>query len=129
MYDDDEQEIENEHSRHALAQLLQARGHQEAAALVAVSSYWESWVDNLNGGTYDAGLAVPAELYDMACGEFHEIINAACLDIVGRDRYRSLKLQVRRPPYDPEWVQKIVEACDRRWVRSERIETPVLDGP
>lgn len=127
MYDDDDQEIENECSRYALAQLLQARGHQEAAAIVAVSSYWEAWVDNLNGGTYDAALAVPAELYDRAGGEFRELIDAACSDIVGRDRYRGLKLQVRRPPYDSEWVQKVVEACHRRWVSAERINTPVLE--
>ncbi len=93
---------------------------------MAVSTFGEAWVDGWNGGQYDAVLAVPAELYDCARSDFRDAIDLACADIVGESRYRSLLITVRRPPYDPDWVAKVVEALDRRWVASERMDAAVL---
>lgn len=123
----DEQAFENERSRQALAQLLQARGEQQAAAIVGVSTFREEWADNWNGGQYEVILAVPAELYDQALSEFRDAIDVACADVVGHAHYRGLDICVRRSPYDPEWVRKVVEAGDRRWVPSERVNVAALD--
>ncbi|CPZ54761.1 Uncharacterised protein [Mycobacteroides abscessus] len=45
-----------EADRCAIAKLLDARGHAEAAAIVAVSVYRPDLVDNWNGGQYEAVL-------------------------------------------------------------------------
>lgn len=123
---DDECDFQYERDRQALAQLLQARGEQHAAAIVAVSSYRDDCVDNWDGGQYEVTLAVPPEAYDHARTEFRDAIDLACADIVGHGRYRGLEICVRRPPYDPEWVAKVVDALDRRWVPSERVDTAAL---
>jgi hypothetical protein len=118
---DSERELEYDRDRQALSQLLSARGEQHAAALVAVSAYRDEYVDGLDGGQYDAILAVPPELYDQARGEFREVIESACADTIGQYHYSGLRICVRRPPYDPDWVAKVVAALNPRWVPSERV--------
>jgi hypothetical protein len=129
MWDDVEMETEcqREQDRVALARLLQARGESHAAAIVAVSHYSDVCVDNWHGGQYEACLAVPAELYDQAGSEFRDAIDVACQDIVGEGCYRGLNISVRRSPVKPEWIATIVNALDRRWVTSERVDIAELD--
>ncbi|MDM3909136.1 hypothetical protein SKC41_29515 [Mycobacterium sp. 050128] len=127
MWDDADRDLEYERARQALSQLLSARDEQNAAALVAVSAYRDEYVDGLDGGQYEAILAVPPELYDHARGEFREVIDSACADIIGPDHYAGLRISVRRPPYDPDWVAKVVGALSPRWVPSERAGGPSLD--
>jgi hypothetical protein len=116
-----------EQDREALARLLQARGERHAAAIVAVSSYCDVCVDNWNGGQYEAVLAVPPELYDQARNEFAKVIDGACADLIGEERYRGLDITLRRTLVEPEWVAKIVEALNPRWVPSERVDVAELD--
>jgi hypothetical protein len=116
-----------EEDRQALARILQARGEQHAAAIVAVSSYSDACVDNWDGGQYEAVLAVPPELYDQACTEFTEAIDHACASLIGASHYRGLNITVRRTPVEPSWVAKIVEALNPRWVPSERVDVAELD--
>lgn len=66
MWDDADRELEYDRDRQALSQLLSARGEQHASALVAVSAYRDEYVDGLDGGQYDAILAVPPELHSLA---------------------------------------------------------------
>ncbi|WP_319446110.1 MULTISPECIES: hypothetical protein [unclassified Mycobacterium] len=117
----------NEQDRHALARLLQARGEQHAAAIVAVSGYQDVCVDNWDGGQYEAVLAVPPELYDHARNEFAVAIDKACADLIGEERYRGLVVTLRRTPVDPDWVAGIVQALRPRWVPSERSDVAELD--
>ncbi|ORB23366.1 tyrosine-type recombinase/integrase [Mycolicibacterium monacense] len=130
MWDDEaiDTERQREQDHAALARLLQARGESHAAAIVAVSYYSDVCVDNWNGGQYEACLAVPAELYAQAGSEFRDAIDQPCQAIVGEDCYRSLNISVRRSPVEPEWIATIVNAIDRRWVASERVDIEAL-GP
>ncbi|WP_276807365.1 hypothetical protein [Mycobacterium nebraskense] len=129
MWDDDALDTERQHEqdRQALARLLQARGESHAAAIVAVSHYSDIRVDNWNGGQYEACLAVPVELYDQARSEFRDAIDQACQAIIGEGSYRGLDICVRRSPVGPEWIATIVNALDRRWVASERVDVAELD--
>ena len=77
--------------------------------------------------TVDAILAVPPELYDQARSEFRKVIESACADIIGQDHYAGLRICVRRPPYDPDWVAKVVAALSPRWIPSERVGAQSLD--
>jgi hypothetical protein len=130
MWGDDAYDTEQQHEqdRQALARLLQARAEHHAAAIVAVSSYQDVCVDNLDGGQYEAVLAVPPELFDQARGEFAATIDKACGNLIGEERYRGLNITLRRTPVEPDWVATIVAALDRRWVSSERVDVIELDS-
>jgi hypothetical protein len=84
-------------------------------------------VDNWDGGQYEAALAVPPELYDRARNECAEALNQACESLIGASRYRGLEITVQRSPVEPEWIAKIIEALNRRWVPSERLDIVELD--
>jgi hypothetical protein len=95
-----------------------------AAKTVAVSRYSSAYVGE---GKHQVTLAVPAELYDAAHSEFRETITAACADIVGGDGLGDVVFRVLRPPYEEDWVAKVVSAVESRWVASERVDTPALE--
>lgn len=114
---EDEQNYEWDRRRHALAQLLQARGCAEAAAIVAASQYR---TDYAGDNTYDVTLAVPAALYDAARSEFSDDIKTACIDIVGSDQFSCITYRVLSPPFATDWVETIARSLGRRWVPSER---------
>jgi hypothetical protein len=117
-------ESQREQERYALARLLQARGEDIAAAIVAVSTYDDVCVDNWNGGQFEAVLGVPPELYDQACEECADALDKACRNLIGNDRYRGLNITLRLTPIDSEWMAKIIEALNPQWVQSERPEKP-----
>lgn len=127
MWDDsdEDREYELDRDRHALAQLLQARGETRAAATVAVSQYSTSYVGD---GKSNVTLAVPAELYDIARNELCRSLTEACADIVGREHFDHVIFRVLRPPYESNWVAEIVRLLDRQWVPSERITNRALDS-
>jgi hypothetical protein len=127
MWDDsdDDREYQFDRDRHALAQLLQARGEGHAAAIVAVSHYSTDYVGN---DKWNVTLAVPAELYDLARKELSERLQDACADVVGREAFDRITFRVRRPPYEADWVADIVRSLDRQWVPSERITNPALNS-
>ena len=120
VWDDAERELEYDRDRQALSQLLSARAEQHAAALVAISAYRDEYVGGLNGGQYDAILAVLPELYDQARGELREVIESACVDIIGAEHYAGLRIRLRRRPYDPDWVAKVVGDEDDPPVKSKQ---------
>jgi hypothetical protein len=112
------EEFEWERRRHALAQLLLARGHQQAAAVTAVSHYSTAYAGD---GTWKVILAVPAPLYDLACGEFAGDIAAACRDIVGAEDFSDVIYRVQSPPYEASWIEAIIRSVSApNRVASER---------
>jgi hypothetical protein len=127
MWDDsdDDREYQFDRDRHALAQLLQARGEGHAAAIVAVSHYSTDYVGD---GKWNVILAVPAELYDIAREELSESLKDGCADIVGREAFDRITFRVLRPPYESDWVAEIVRLLDRQWVQSERVTNPALNS-
>lgn len=129
MWGDAEHDLDHqyEQDRQAMARLLEARGEQFAAAIVAVSSYHDVCVDNWDGGQYEAVLAVPPELYDQARDDFAKVIDQACANLIGVGRYRGLEITLRRTPVDQDWVTKILDALNSRWVSSERMDLSELD--
>ncbi|WP_255784568.1 hypothetical protein [Mycobacteroides abscessus] len=119
-----------ESQRCAIAQLLDARGHTAAAAIVAVSVYRPDLVDNWNGGQYEAVLEVPPELYDQANGEFSDAISSAAEAMIGSDCYQGLRVCLLAAPPRPDWVEEVVRGLRPVHVASERIGlvTPAIDG-
>lgn len=119
-----------ESQRCAIAQLLDARGHAEAAAIVAVSVYRPDLVDNWNGGQYEAVLEVAPELYDQATGEFSEAISSAAEAMIGSDCYRGLRVCLLAAPHPPDWVEEVVRGLRPVRVASERIDVavPAIDA-
>jgi hypothetical protein len=123
---EDEQECEWAGRRQALAQLLQRRGHLQAAAIVAASHYRADYTQD---DTYAVTLTVPAELYDTARTDFGDEIREACIDIVGSDDFGVVVYRVLTPPYNSTWIDTIVASLDNaRWVKSERVPLPVNEA-
>ncbi|WP_166904760.1 hypothetical protein [Mycobacterium sp. DL440] len=119
--DEADAQREYDQDRQALADLLVARGHGEAAVVVAASEFSTEWSHYDSEGLC-VRLAVPAALYDQARTEFQDDIDQSCLDIIGEDRYSGLRITVRRSPLRPGLVEDILAALDnRRWVQSERV--------
>ncbi|MDT5287927.1 MAG: hypothetical protein QOF88_2816 [Mycobacterium sp.] len=121
-------EPDDEQGRQAMAQLLQSRGEDVAAAIVAVSTYESVLVDNWNGGQYEGVLAVPPQLYDVARSECVEALDAACSSLIGSDCYRGLNVTLKRSQTDPAWVAKVLAALRPQWVSSERSDMPPLSA-
>ena len=109
-----EQAARDEADRQALAQLLLARGHDRAAALVATATYTADQVDNWDGGQYEVTLAVPAGAYDAASTELHALLSSAAEAIVGAQHYRGLLVTVRRPGLAPGWEAGLLEVIADR---------------
>jgi hypothetical protein len=126
MWGDPQQEPDDQQARHTVARLLQARGEHIAAAVAAVSSYQDFCVDNWDGGQYEAELAVPPEVYDLARSQCAEALDLVCSDLIGAERYRGLRITLKRTDTDPNWVEEILEALRPHRVRSERVETTKL---
>ena len=89
----------------AIARLLQARGEDVAAGIVAVSNYRDFCVDNWDGGQYEAELAVPPQVYDLARSQHLEALDGACSDLVGAERYRGLRITLKRTDTNPHWIE------------------------
>ena len=114
--------------RQALVDLLVARGHHGAAAVVAASEYSTAWNDDLGDG-FCVWLAVPAALYDRARSEFRDDIDRACVDVVGERTYSGLRFAVRRTALRPHLIEEILTViAERRWVDSERVN-PISLAP
>ncbi|OBK92768.1 hypothetical protein A5645_22440 [Mycobacterium asiaticum] len=114
-----EQEAVWEGRRHALAQLLQARGHAEAAAVVAVSHYRSDIAWDGDNDYQVVTLTVPPKLFDAASKQLANAICESCIDVVGGGAI-SMQYRVASPPYAVEWIAVIVGALERRWVPSQR---------
>lgn len=127
MWGDGQSDPDCEEERQAMARLLQTRGEDVAAAIVAVSSYQDVLVDNWNAGQYEAELAVPPEVYDVARSDCAEALDRACSDLIGAERYRGLNITLKRAASNPEWVEKILAALRPQWVSSERIDVLTLN--
>lgn len=112
----------------AIARLLQARGEDVAAGIVAVSNYRDFCVDNWDGGQYEAELAVPPQVYDLARSQHLEALDGACSDLVGAERYRGLRITLKRTDTNPHWIEQILAALKPHRVHSERVGTPRLSG-
>ena len=119
---------DDEQGRYAIARLLQSRGEQIAAAIVAVSTYEAVFVDNWDGGQYEAVLAVPPELYDQARSERAEVLDQAYCDLITPGHYRGLNITLKRTETPHEWVSEILAAIKSQWVRSVRSDVPELDA-
>ncbi|CPR38254.1 Uncharacterised protein [Mycobacteroides abscessus] len=119
-----------EADRCAIAKLLDARGHAEAAAIVAVSVYRPDLVDNWNGGQYEAVLEVAPELYDQASGEFRDAISSAAEAMIGSDCYQGLRICLLAAAPRPDWVEEVVRGLQPVRVASERVHVamPVIDA-
>jgi hypothetical protein len=128
MWGDSQSDPDGDQERQTMARLLQTRGEDVAAAIVAVSSYQDVFVDNWNGGQYEAELAVPPEVYDVARSECVEALDRACSDLIGTERYRGLNITLKRAATNPEWVAKILAALRPQWVSSERSDVPALNS-
>lgn len=125
MYnEDDDEEVEFERDRQAIAALLLARDQRSAAAIVAASEFRWSYTGGFTGDEgFTAALSVPPELYDLALTEFRESITDACAAVVARRPFLGVDFYVCRPPYDSDWVAAIIRALEPRWVTSERVST------
>jgi hypothetical protein len=119
------QEFEREGRRYALAQLLQARGHTQAAAIVAVSYYSGAYAgDQL----WNVTLAVPAPLYDLAKNYFSKDVASACCEIVGAEQFGSVIYRVQSPPYTDDWIEAILSSLEGpQRVASQRLTGPMID--
>lgn len=109
-----EQAARDEADRQARAQLLLARGHDRAAAVVATATYTADQVDNWDGGQYEVTLGVPAGAYDAASTELHDVLSSAAEAIVGAMHYRGLLVTVRRPGLAPGWEAGLLEVIADR---------------
>ncbi|PVA87566.1 hypothetical protein DDJ47_18560 [Mycobacteroides abscessus] len=126
---EDEQEYEWDGRRAAMSRLLLARGHHQAAGIVHASQYRAAYAD---GGTYTVTLSIPAEFYDYARGELHDVIHEACIDIVGADAFSDLLLRVRTPSDSDqtELERVLLASLNNRWVPSERVTIDAIPaGP
>ena len=126
MWGDPQTVRDDEQARHTMARLLQARGEDVAAAVVAVSHYQDLCVDNWDGGQYEAELAVPPEVYDLARSQCAEALDCVCSDLIGAERYRGLNIILKRTDTNPAWVEELLAALKPRRVPSERVENPKL---
>ncbi|WP_422748878.1 hypothetical protein ACN27E_10625 [Mycobacterium sp. WMMD1722] len=122
-----ESDRDDEQGRYAMAKLLQSRGEQLATAIVAVSSYEAVFVDNWDGGQYEAELAVPPELYDHARTECAEALDRACGNLIGSEHYRGLNITLKRTDTPAEWVAEILAVLKPQWVQSVRTDMPELE--
>jgi hypothetical protein len=126
---DEDEEFEFERDRHTLSMLLLARHQDHAAAIVAASLFHWSYVGGFTSAEgYSATLEVPPELFDVARTEFCEAIEDGCAAVVGREPFLGVVFRVHRPPYEPDWVAKIVRALEPRWVPSERVRRDEVTG-
>lgn len=129
MFEEDDSEREWERDRQAIASLLEARNEDVAAAIVAASSYCCVNVGGFDDpSSYQVTLSVPPRLFDLADTQFRDVLDRACADIVGRETYWRLSLTVRRPPYETDWEARIIDALDKRWVPSERVDVPAIEA-
>lgn len=129
MWGDAQGEPDDEQGRFAMARLLEARGDALAAAIVAVSAYQAVLVDNWDGGQYEAELAVPPEVYDTARTNHADVLDRACGDLIGAERYRGLNITLKRTATNPDWVEEILASLRPQRVNSERVEVPTLASP
>src|SRR5579884_3063044 len=81
--------------RRTLAEILLARGHAKAAALVAISMYRCDRVDNWDGGQFETVLSVPATQFDLVTGDIREAIESAALAITGAGHFAGLSVEVK----------------------------------
>jgi hypothetical protein len=110
----------HDQDRQALADLLVARGHHEAAAVTVASEYSTEWNDAIGEGLC-VRFAVPPALYDWARTELKYAIEAACLDVVDAEVFCGVRFAVRRSPVRAGLVEEIILAfAEPRWVSSER---------
>lgn len=125
----DDQGDKYEAERFAIAQLLEARGHVEAAAIVAVSAYHSDVVSDLDDYRYAAVIEVPPQLYDVANSEFADAISSAAEAVIGADSYWCLRLRVLTAQPNADWVETIVRRLGPHRVQSERVAvtTPSID--
>lgn len=99
-----------EGDRRTLAELLATRGQRQAAAVVALSTLEAIYVDNWDGGQYEAHLSVPVALYDRVAGELAEQISAAAEVVIGAGHYRGLEIGIRRPDFRDGWDRELIES-------------------
>jgi hypothetical protein len=126
MRGDPQTEPDDEQARHTMARLLQARDEDVAAAVIAVSNYQDRCVDNWDGGQYEAELAVPPEVFDLARSQYAEAMDRVCSDFIGAERYRGLNIILKRTDTNPDWVEEILAALKPHRVYSERVEVTNL---
>lgn len=118
-YEDDDEGAWVDERRYAIARLLEARRHDSASAIVAVSEFGYSAGWNTDFET--ATLSVPAELFDAARDQFGNVITAACIDAVGASAAVCVDFRVLGTSCPADWVETIVRSLGRRFIPSERV--------
>lgn len=99
----------NEARRQAVAELLVSRGHDRAAALVAISGFERVEVDGWNGGQYEVYLSLPAAQFDLVTDEVKDVIDAAASAVVGASCYQGLNVHVRLTDAADGWDRALIE--------------------
>ncbi|GLP76367.1 hypothetical protein TUM20983_34770 [Mycobacterium antarcticum] len=122
-----EPDPDDEQGRYAMARLLRSRDERLAADIIAVSSYEAVFVDNWDGGQYEAVLAVPPELYDQARAECGEVLDKACSDLIGAEHYRGMNITLKCTETPADWVSEILASVKPQWVPSMRADLPELE--
>ena len=92
-----------------MAALLLARGQDRGAAVVAASTYERLCVDNWDGGQYEVALGVPVILFDQIDAETSAALNAAAQDVIGKEHYAGISVQVQLMDPEPGWQQALLE--------------------
>lgn len=112
--------------RRTMAELLLARGHQKAAAIVAMSDYRSDCIDNWDGGQYEVVLSVPAAQFDAVDEDSRAALEQAARDVTGDKHFAGLGLEVKLIDPRPGWER---ELFDRLFEEHARTDLPeVVDG-
>ena len=124
--DADEEDLRLARERRTIAELLLARGHQKAAAIVAISGYRSDCVDNWNGGQHEVVLSIPAAQFDAVDADSRAALEDAARVVTGERHFAGLSLEVQLVDPRPGWERDLF---DRLFGERGRPDLPeVVDG-
>jgi hypothetical protein len=93
-----------------MAELLLARGHIKAAAVLAMSEYRADRVDNWDGGQFETVLSVPAALFDVVADDLREQMHDAARDVTGPTHFAGLVVEVRLADPAVGWDRDLLDS-------------------
>jgi hypothetical protein len=122
----DPEQLRLARERRTMAELLLTRGHQKAAAIVAMSEYRSDCVDSWDGGQFEVVLSIPAAQFDAVDDDSRTALEQAARDVTGDKHFAGLGLEVQLLDPRPGWEQ---ELFDRLFGERARSDLPgVVDG-
>lgn len=122
----DQEDLHLARERRTIAELLLARGHQKAAAIVAISGYRSDRVDNWDGGQYEVVLSLPAAQFDAVDEDSRAALEDAARVVTGEKHFAGLGLEVQLVEPRPGWER---ELFDRLFGERDRQDLPeAVDG-